>query len=123
VTFALPTTRSHHATRSRERRRRTAGFAHCDTAQAPPRPLVAEAAAAPLDVRLLEAAVSARLTNTALSVSRGGGTAVRERLASPRGKEKGMPDVGLAPVSNGAASRFIDRRTLLVSAAGLPPPG
>jgi D-alanyl-D-alanine carboxypeptidase len=30
----------------------------------------------------------------------------------------GMPDVGLAPVSNGAASRFVDRRTLLVGAAG-----
>jgi D-alanyl-D-alanine carboxypeptidase len=29
-----------------------------------------------------------------------------------------MPNVGLAPVSNGAASRFIDRRTLLVGAAG-----
>ena len=29
-----------------------------------------------------------------------------------------MPDVGLAPVSNGAASRFVDRRTLLVGAAG-----
>src|SRR3954453_6503521 len=30
----------------------------------------------------------------------------------------GMPDVGLAPVSSGAASCFIDRRTLLVGAAG-----
>src|SRR3954469_373134 len=30
----------------------------------------------------------------------------------------GMPDVGRAPVSSGAASRFIDRRTLLVGAAG-----
>ena len=29
-----------------------------------------------------------------------------------------MPDVGLAPVSNGAASRLVDRRTLLVGAAG-----
>jgi D-alanyl-D-alanine carboxypeptidase len=29
-----------------------------------------------------------------------------------------MPDVGLAPVSSGAASRFVDRRTLLVGAAG-----
>ena len=29
-----------------------------------------------------------------------------------------MPDVGLAPVANGAASRFVDRRTLLVGAAG-----
>jgi D-alanyl-D-alanine carboxypeptidase len=29
-----------------------------------------------------------------------------------------MSDVGLAPVSNGAASRFVDRRTLLVGAAG-----
>jgi D-alanyl-D-alanine carboxypeptidase len=29
-----------------------------------------------------------------------------------------MPDVGLAPVSNGAARRFVDRRTLLVGAAG-----
>jgi len=30
----------------------------------------------------------------------------------------GMPDVGLAPVANGAASRFVDRRTLLLGAAG-----
>src|SRR4051794_12084063 len=30
----------------------------------------------------------------------------------------GMPDVGLAPVSYGAASRFIDRRTLVLGAAG-----
>ena len=29
-----------------------------------------------------------------------------------------MPDVGLAPVADGAASRSIDRRTLLVGAAG-----
>ena len=29
-----------------------------------------------------------------------------------------MPDAGLAPVANGAASRFVDRRTLLVGAAG-----
>jgi D-alanyl-D-alanine carboxypeptidase len=29
-----------------------------------------------------------------------------------------MPDVGLAPVANGAARRFVDRRTLLVGAAG-----
>src|SRR4051794_6059145 len=29
-----------------------------------------------------------------------------------------MPNVGVAPVSNGAASRLIDRRTLLVGAAG-----
>ena len=29
-----------------------------------------------------------------------------------------MPDVGLAPVANGAASRFVNRRTLLVGAAG-----
>jgi D-alanyl-D-alanine carboxypeptidase len=29
-----------------------------------------------------------------------------------------MPDVGLAPVANGAAGRFVDRRTLLVGAAG-----
>jgi D-alanyl-D-alanine carboxypeptidase len=29
-----------------------------------------------------------------------------------------MPDAGLAPVSNGAASRFVDRRTLLIGAAG-----
>jgi D-alanyl-D-alanine carboxypeptidase len=29
-----------------------------------------------------------------------------------------MPDVGLAPVANAAASRFVDRRTLLVGAAG-----
>ena len=29
-----------------------------------------------------------------------------------------MPNVGLATRSNGAASRFIDRRTLLVGAAG-----
>jgi D-alanyl-D-alanine carboxypeptidase len=29
-----------------------------------------------------------------------------------------MPDVGLAPVANGAASRFVDRRSLLVGAAG-----
>ena len=29
-----------------------------------------------------------------------------------------MPNVGLAPVSNGDASRFIDRRTLLLGAAG-----
>ena len=29
-----------------------------------------------------------------------------------------MPDVRLAPVANGAASRFVDRRTLLVRAAG-----
>ena len=29
-----------------------------------------------------------------------------------------MPDVGLAPVASGAASRFVDRRTLLVGAAG-----
>jgi D-alanyl-D-alanine carboxypeptidase len=30
-----------------------------------------------------------------------------------------MPDVGLDPVANGAASRFVDRRTLLVGAAGV----
>jgi D-alanyl-D-alanine carboxypeptidase len=30
-----------------------------------------------------------------------------------------MPDVGFAPVANGAASRFVDRRTLLVGAAGV----
>src|SRR3954453_23278869 len=30
----------------------------------------------------------------------------------------GMAAVGLAPVSNGAASRFIDRRTLVLGAAG-----
>jgi D-alanyl-D-alanine carboxypeptidase len=30
-----------------------------------------------------------------------------------------MSDVGLAPVANGAASRFVDRRTLLVGAAGV----
>src|SRR5215208_5719255 len=29
-----------------------------------------------------------------------------------------MADVGLAPVANGAASRFVDRRALLVGAAG-----
>jgi D-alanyl-D-alanine carboxypeptidase len=29
-----------------------------------------------------------------------------------------MPDIGLARVANGAASRFVDRRTLLVGAAG-----
>src|SRR3954454_18865047 len=29
-----------------------------------------------------------------------------------------MLDVGLAPVADGAASRFVDRRTLLVGAAG-----
>jgi D-alanyl-D-alanine carboxypeptidase len=29
-----------------------------------------------------------------------------------------MPNAGLAPVANGAASRFVDRRTLLVGAAG-----
>jgi D-alanyl-D-alanine carboxypeptidase len=29
-----------------------------------------------------------------------------------------MPDIGLAPVAKGAASRFVDRRTLLVGAAG-----
>ena len=33
-------------------------------------------------------------------------------------EEKGMPDVRLAPVANGAASRAVDRRTLLVGAAG-----
>src|SRR3954467_5626048 len=30
----------------------------------------------------------------------------------------GMPEVGLAPVSSGAANLLIDRRTLLVGAAG-----
>ena len=30
-----------------------------------------------------------------------------------------MPDVRLAPVANGAAGRFVDRRTLLVGAAGV----
>ena len=38
--------------------------------------------------------------------------------ASPRGKEKGMPDVELTYVADGAAGHWVDRRTLLVGAAG-----
>ena len=41
----------------------------------------------------------------------------RVSSVAPREGE-GMPDVRLAPVANGAASRFVDRRTLLVGAAG-----
>src|SRR5687767_6483365 len=39
-------------------------------------------------------------------------------MLRPREGGSGMPDIESVPVADGAASRFLDRRTLLVGAAG-----